>query len=559
MTDPGGETESKRRRVPIELVVFLLIGAVAVGVWRFVVYEPRRPNVILISIDSLRPDHLGCYGYGKPTSPALDALAARGTRFETVHSSSSWTLPAHLSMMTGLPDDVHDVVYDLIKLDPRRQTLAQCFHDGGYRTAGFFGGPYLHRTWGFDRGFDIYENCGTRSLADYDPRDVQKMSREQQMMLAAKTDQESHESRTADKLETSAEQFLSSVGDRPFFLFVHHWDVHYDYIAPPEYQRMFVTPEMQPIDTRNFAYRDDINKDLPAAKVDYIKALYDAEIRWVDDHIAKLMKQLDDLGLADDTYVVVTADHGEEFFEHGEKGHRNNLFETSIRIPLIVIGPGVKRGQTVTSGVRIIDIMPTLVGLAGLPAPREAMGVSLQPFLDGDASGKITELPFSAELTHVPTKPDGSCDEKFRKVQAFGKGCFKIISEEWRLYNPNQPTKFNGLSLGAPTGEVFDLCRDPGELDGIGARQPDALAKLTKFRGEQIDGLRRMRAALANSGGDNRATIPPEILKSLRENGYVQGNPNAASEPPLTSPATTPASSPASRPKPPEDPQKSDR
>ncbi|MCC6409508.1 MAG: sulfatase-like hydrolase/transferase, partial [Planctomycetes bacterium] len=138
---------------------------------------PERPSIVLISIDSLRPDHLGCYGYAPPTSPTIDAVAAEGVRFESAVSTTSWTLPSHAAMFTGLFDSAHGLFENGLALSPEHQTLAELLKSEGYQTAGFFGGPYLHPTYGLDQGFEHYQSCMTQLPDDLTGDQIRESSR----------------------------------------------------------------------------------------------------------------------------------------------------------------------------------------------------------------------------------------------------------------------------------------------------------------------------------------------------------------------------------------------
>ena len=422
--------------------MFGVLALVAAVAWFVFVREAPRPNVILISIDTLRPDHLGCYDYPKDTSPNIDRLAKRGVRFDRAHSSTTWTLPAHLSMMTGLPDALHGVRHDLLMLDGNRRMLAERFQRAGYDTAGFFGGPYLSPEFGFQRGFRVYQNCGvpTRKEIAASARTNDELNRAVALM-----EQQSHRVQTAERTQNEVDKYLDGVGDEPFFLFIHHWDTHYDFTAPKAYVDMFAPDYRGDLDLSNFMMNEAIAADMSPADYQYMLAAYDAEIRWVDYHVGRLLQKLDDLELTDDTYVVITSDHGEEFFEHGNKGHRYNLHEESLRIPLIIAGPDVGRGLQVDRQARIFDIMPTLLELAGLAPESESFGASLVPFLEGDDPERLRSLPLIAELTYIPKILDPDEPQGWREPdhyfhhQAFGRGGKKLIDVRRRRFDHEQP------------------------------------------------------------------------------------------------------------------------
>lgn len=320
-------------------------------------------NVVLISIDSLRADHLGSYGYHRETSPTMDALADSGVIFRHCQSTTSWTLPAHLSLLTGRSLLGHGVVTDDRQLTDDVGTLAEAFSGAGYETKAIVSAPYLNSRYGFARGFD-----------DYDDRTVY-----------FETNEESYRSVTAPRLQAEATQWLGKPRDKPFFLFLHYWDVHYDYAPGAPYDRMFDPDYSGPVDGENFYFNNKIRNGMDPRDLEHLLALYDGEIRLVDDHLAKLTSDLKAMGLADNTVIVVTADHGDEFFEHGEKGHHRTLYEEVLAVPFILNVPGWDpSARDVNAEVSIIDIAPTLLSLTGVAQPRGIEGRDLVPLLRGE-------------------------------------------------------------------------------------------------------------------------------------------------------------------------------
>jgi len=510
-------------RFLVELAVLLVIAMGAAIYWFGFVKKNDRPNVILISIDSLRFDRLGSYGYDKPTSPNIDAVADAGTRFENVHSSTTWTLPAHLSLLTGLPDDLHGVVDDRVELDEHRRLLAESFRKEGYVTGGFYSGPYLDKFFGFHRGFDVYENCGVETIYS---RNKKKLTEEQIEALTIRMERESHTAQTAPRLNVATDRFLDTYAkpgkdDKPFFLFIHHWDVHFDYTAPLPFLKKFLTPDAVPFDVAHFMSNDEIHADMEPGKFAYLMAAYDAEIAWVDMHIGLLLRKLDELGIADNTIVVITSDHGEEFFEHGQRGHRWNLHEETLRIPLIMAGPGIEKGQVVSQHARIFDVMPTLLDLADLPAEANAYGVSLAPYLRGEQPAATDNLKLIGELTRQPRDPETGAPEKFfYRHDATSDAGRKLITGVRREFDSEQPS-FSGRVIEVLPSAVYDLNEDPFEANDLSEQRPALLKYLNKVRSQILSGLALHLETLPHKGGPWRSDFPPDILRQLRENGYI--------------------------------------
>jgi arylsulfatase A-like enzyme len=342
-----------------------------------------RYNVILVSIDTLRPDHLGCYGYERATSPTIDRLARQGIRFDKAFSSTTWTLPAHLALLTSLPDIVHGVTTEALQLHEQCVTLPEILQGQGYQTWGVFTGPFLMARWGFGQGFDSY-----RDATVYDKK------LEGAVMLNA-----SERGQTTQGAMQKVRELFQKKNKRPFFLFLHLFDVHPDFDPLPPYDTMFTQPYsggVHGIDIMNNPY---VHKDMPQEDFDHLIALYDGEIRGVDElGMAALLQMLDEFGLSKNTLVVVTSDHGEEFFEHGVFGHHQNLFDSTLQIPLVIWGPSlIPFGKSVGRQVRIIDIMPTILDLLNLPQSPEGLGQSLREFWEVP-EGVSSDRPVFAEV-----------------------------------------------------------------------------------------------------------------------------------------------------------------
>lgn len=516
----------------VEAAVAGCLGLVVLAAWWFFVREPKRFNVVLISIDSLRYDHVGCYGYDKPTTPAIDALAARGARFATAHSTTSWTLPSHMALMTGLTNDLHGVVIDVAPLDPQRKLLAEVFQRAGYDTAGAFGGLYLDPLFGFDRGFRSYVNCGVNLTPNN----------------AARAEHDSHRIVTAPKTTAVAEQFLDSRdAQRPFFLFLHHWDVHFDYMAPKDYVDRFTAGMRSKLDVSNFYVNEAIRPDMAPEDLAYLKGCYDAEIRFVDDHLGRLFAKLDALGITDDTYVVVTADHGEEFFDHGNKGHRLNLHEETLRIPLVFAGPGIAP-RVIENGVRIIDVMPTLLELCGLPPEPDCAGESLAPLLRGEVPERVRNLPILAELTYLPktTNAAGEWVEAgvYEKHVATSLERWKLIEIQTRAYDVNAaPLDFARAETEPARQQLFDLGADPTERVDLATTNEQRLDQLQRHQADVLRVLAQRRQELVHSGGQQARDLSEEFNRIAAENGYLQGvpPPKRKPKPKVDDPPKTPA------------------
>jgi len=439
------------------------------------------PDIVLISIDSLRPDHLACYGYRAPTSPNIDALAAGGVRCELALSTTSWTLPAHAALFTGLFDSTHGLVTNGLKLSSKVETLADCLKRRGYRTAGFFGGPYLHPAFGLSKGFESWESCMTPQT--------------EQLITDGKLGGESaHEDVSGPRTVAALGKFLEKPDPRPLFLFVHLFDVHYDYNPPPE----DVTPFDPDYDGKlDFAHLDSnpaISKDMSPRDRQHLIALYDGEIRFTDRNLSKILAAVEHARSDRGHLLVVTADHGEEFFEHGNKGHQSSLYEELVRIPMIWNWPGhLQKDTLVRDEVRIVDIMPTLLAVAGVEDPPPMQGRNLWPLLTGKP---LPEEPAILEL--LVDKND---------VRALREPESKII--DWR-------GQF-GVTYG------FHMIRDRFESRPFGLDQ-DWVVKGKAELQRRLDLGSKLRGKLGAE--PEKLELPKELDWRLHQYGYTEGKPS---------------------------------
>ncbi|MCU1246190.1 MAG: putative Arylsulfatase [Acidobacteria bacterium] len=428
--------------------------------------EPGAPNILLISIDSLRADHLHCYGYPRHTSPNLDALAQEGARFETVISPTSWTLPAHMTLLTSLPPEKHGVITNHLRLASGIETIPQHLHRSGYATAGFVSTTYLDGLYGFSRGFDVYDDYTILRVA------------------GAKSRKAVTSAMVADHAIRWVEQHSASSPQQPFFLFLHFFDVHYDYNPPLPFARMFDGTYRGPA-TGDV---DLVRSGMQQQDVDHVVALYDGEIAWVDWNIGRIVAALRARGLLDNTIVAVTADHGEEFLDHGQSGHFKTLYDEVLRVPLIIRYPKkVAAGRRVEGQVRLMDVAPTLFSLAGVRLPH-------------------SRIPTEARALACLLKPDALA-RPTPLLPAFGDLKGEIASlrtADAKLI----------VDLRTHREELYDLARDPYERHNIDAENEPKAEELRAL-------LDRWRAATpASSTGE--IELDDEEKESLKSLGYIR-------------------------------------
>ena len=315
-------------------------------------------NLLLISLDTLRPDHLGCYGYQRPTSPTIDSrLAAEGTLFEHAYSAFPGTHGSHMTLFTSLEPCVHGVPGEpgsIGKARPDATTLAEALRAQGYQTAAFHEDAFIMADTGFARGFGVFVENKTPNVRE-------------------STGQ-------ADVTFPSTLDWIRGHGDAPWFVFMHTYQVHHPYTPPPGY-----VERVAPGHGRD---RDRATRDA---------ALYDGEIRYTDDLLGTFLTGLDEAGASEHTLVILVSDHGEQFGEHGIFGHGNSVLDDLLHVALIMRAPGLVRpGVRIDKRVGLIDVVPTALDLLGMPPIRWTQGRSLAPLLRGETLPPVTlwaELP----------------------------------------------------------------------------------------------------------------------------------------------------------------------
>jgi len=441
----------------------------------------RVPNVVLISVDSLRADHVGAYGYRRATTPTLDRLAREGVVFTAAESSTSWTLPAHVAMLTGLPDLAHGVITARSALPARLQTLAERFEAANYRTVGFYSGPFLHPVFGFAQGFERYLDCTSYRLGDsigdgVDPSNIR--------WAVFRT--ESHDDITNPIVLARVRRAIADSDTRRFFFFIHLWDVHYNYIPPPPYDTMFDAGYSGTFDGSQFRNTAAFARSLSRRDVRHLVALYDGEIRSTDDTIGAILQAMSERGMLDDTLVVITSDHGDELLDHKGVGHRHTLYEELVHIPLILWWPKRLAPARVDAVVRMIDVAPTVLDLAGLLPFDDAVGRSLVPLIDGRPE---PQRPAVSELRAAPPVPNQA---------ALRLGDRKLIAD-----------------LDARSATAFDLAADPHEHHPL---PPDAAGDLA----EMLESIRNEYRARRIGDAEAPPVLDAITDEHLRALGYLE-------------------------------------
>lgn len=433
----------------------------------------EAPNVILISLDTLRADHLGCYGYQRDTSPHIDTLAEDAALFERTYAQSSWTLPSHMSMLFSLNTASHQVYFNDQKIDSSLPSLATHLRKKGYVTHGITGGGYVSGIYGFDKDFDWYEEPVPGSTAQNGQDEVKQLW-----------------SKTSDWMDRHF--------NKPFFLFLHTFQIHGPYASPAPYNRMYLEKDAVWDSIRLVDFLNENGEDYPFSDEEQanILGLYDGEIRYTDDFlIRQLTAKLRELRIYDNTLLIITSDHGEEFNDHGGWLHGRNLYDELLRVPLIIKFPNsAHRGQRVNSLCRIIDILPTVLDVAGIPFDRNSIeGRSLMDFLSGN-EGEDRQFISDLAYKNVPEP----CPAQI----ATNSNSLKFIIKK--------------TADGIKDVETYDLRRDPQEKNNIFTRTQKLKDQVIHF----LDAYYKERAKLVRK--QERISIDKELEEKLKALGYLR-------------------------------------
>ena len=408
------------------IFIFLVILLILYPVWKYVQSRSgskiSKSNVILIIVDTLRADHLSCYGYGWDTSPNLDNLSSDSILFKNALSASSWTTPAVGSIFTSVYPTIIGYRDKPTVMDGSFNTMAEILKSNGYITGGIISHTFIAKNLGFDQGFDYYNQENNKG----------------------------HNHISSPSVTELAISFLNKSKDEKFFLFLHYFDPHYNYYLHegfdyyPEYDGWVKSGQ-------EFIYLREKRWDLKEEDKKYLRALYDSEISFTDDYIGKVLDKLKELELYDDALIIFTADHGEELAEKPDRfiGHARKLSQALIHVPLIIKLPGNKKKLIADDYVGTIDILPTVVDFLELKIPE-----------DLEFYGEIIDLKKGKRPQNKPI-----FSETFHDVE--------IISVVW-----------DGLKLihklDKGINEFYDLPNDPNEDINV---EKEAKGKLGEYEG----------------------------------------------------------------------------
>lgn len=413
----------------------------------------QKPNVVVVDICSARADHFGAYGYSRPTTPEMDALAKKGAVFDNAISQGSWCLPNYATLFTGQRPENHGLYMNVVQGIPDFETtLAERLRQGGYRTAAFSGGVYMIPDWGLARGFDTYVNLFSTSNPSRIPAPVE------------------------DNLPGAFDWLAQQKSTAPFFLYVAVDDLHAPYHSDdparfdPGYEGIandtdtFGVPFARAYNGELSGYPESLKAKAERFKKDprnlaHYVARYDAALAQADERVGRLIRKLKALGLSDDTVLIVTADHGEMLGDKGLLGHTEGLYQGELKVPLILRDPARPRlaGKRFKQAIERVDLMPTILDMAGLDySDLGLQGRSLVPLLD-KPSAPWREYAFAASRRNLAAPGPAYIDER---AALWGK---------WKLLHYLYKDRF----------ELYDLEADPAETKDLASERPEIASRLS--------------------------------------------------------------------------------
>lgn len=455
----------------------------------------KRPNVILIVVDAARPDHFSCYGCKRETTPNIDRLAEEGTLYENTISSSSWTLPAVSSLLTGTYALQHKSLDYYDRLDPDIKTLAQVLGKVGYKTAAIHAGLFFDRIWDTDRGFQeinrkvIYNTESTPLIL--------KAIRKLRSKLSLQNDN------GAGWIEKNLRSWFYRQ-DKPFFLYLHYMEPHDKFGAPIKYSAKYLNGPSDflrglKLNRKEASIRSLMDERKPDERdVRILNALYDGALNYLDMRVGKVVGMLKEKGVLDDTILVITADHGENLGDHGMVGHQWCLYDSLIRVPFIVRYPEVfAKGRRMSELAQNVDLFPTLMEVLNVPGadvPAQLAGQNLLSLKRQYAFSEWGGCGIAAWQKRYPQFDFSPYDRTLRSVRSLEH---KLIWSSDKKH------------------ELYDLKRDPGETRNLVEDLPEKVKELNQVLAEWLGSFTKLAAAQQNS------ELTSAVKRKLQALGYL--------------------------------------
>jgi arylsulfatase A-like enzyme len=484
-------------------VVFLLGGLVSMGVrasqargTRQDETEPSsRMNVVLVLIDTLRADHLGCYGYERIETPVMDRLANEGMAFTRAFSTASWTRPSTASLLTSLYPTEHGAISGRPEdmLPESRLTLAEVLQAEGYSTVGILGNDTIRSSLGFGQGFDTCVDTSDIPRRNAQLNNLILLRALQYTPFRWKFPCDNGIFPRAAEINSALQEILDVGAQQPFFLYLHYVDPHSPYGSPPPFHRMY-DPDYQGTTVAMpekplWLLREDASHPpythvpltLTKRDLTHLVALYDEDITYMDHHLGQMLKALEGQGLLDNALVIITSDHGEEFLEHGGIEHGETLFDDQVHVPLIFWSRQELPQLVDTNGlVSLVDVMPTILEVLGIAVPE---GLSGQSLVSGDQAGSpdepVHEFIFAEENCPI--------DRRFVDIM------LRTETEKLML------SKVSPFLLDGDWEEIhyYDLVNDPGEQRNLAMMKPGRVAELHEKLASFMDSLQKAETTSA--------------------------------------------------------------
>ncbi len=456
----------------------------------------EKPNVILITIDTLRADHLGCYGNPTMITPSMDSLAAGGATFSKVTAQVPLTLPSHTSILTSTYPPIHGVRDNArYRFSDDLPTLAEILRDNGYLTAAFVSAFVLDSRFGLDRGFEVYDDRIQNQAYFY----FSSASPPFAIAVAFKVlglAPEHKPERKADKTTGAVIEWLEQHAGNRFFLWIHYFDPHGPLNPPPPYDTLYLPDGADPVEFRANAERyasllgQIDSRMLTCEEIEGIQSLYEGEITFTDHHVGLLLERLQNLGIADRTLLVLTADHGQSISEHDYIGHSMELYREIMRIPLILNYPGrIPAGTTVDHAVQSIDIMPTILDLLGIEPPGTCRGISLLPMTSAGAGSSESRSSYLETLHPL---------QKKRRLIGLDSGEYKYIK-----------------ALEGGREELYSAGTDPAEARNLAATDPELTEIMRKKLQEMLEGMQ-------NYSSSKEIPMDRQTIEAMKALGYIR-------------------------------------
>ena len=424
--------------------------------------QKSQPNVLLISLDASRARNFSSYGHYRQTSPFIDKIAGEGIRFSNAFVNTHGTTPSHTTILTSLYQETHRVEFrgkanrpSKDKVPPTAIMLQEILKKNDYVTLSVNDGAQLSRQYGFDRGFVEYDDNGNGVKAG------------------------------TEKMVRLVRKHIS--GDRPIFAFYHTYEIHSPYFPPRKYLKMFGDFKSAFVPSSKNLLRSisSAKQDLNDQDLDFLRASYDGGIRFTDDILKNMFKELDELGFFKNYLLIITSDHGEELAEHGGFLHRGLLYDELLHVPLILAGNGLSKGKVDHRMVSSVDIAPTILS---------HLNISPLPVMEGK------------NLLARSTDTD---DMEMAVFSQYGRRRYSIRTHRWKLIENIRPHQF----------ELYDFEQDPWEQTNLALNKPEEVARLTS----RLQKWRKTRKVLKRENVE-KVQLTKEQLKRLKSLGYVTGD-----------------------------------